>query len=71
MQDYDISKFPNSSGWFVKHNADDQLWDIVSAKGHKMVSRFTAHKIASQYLYTYLQDLYNKDLRKQAKLQGS
>jgi hypothetical protein len=54
MQDVDLTKLSNPSGWYVYHDNDTGLYRLKSAKGHELNNSFTSRKLAELYLTSYL-----------------
>lgn len=54
MQSVDLTEFTNSSGWYVEHDADSQLYIVKSSRGNVLSTKFTRRREAELFLHTYL-----------------
>jgi len=70
MQQVDLNSLPNSSGWQVVHDADDQLFRIENARGRKLPGKFTGRLMAEKKLYDYLQEMAEKNIETAQKPRG-
>lgn len=52
-----IDHYPNTSGWEVKHDANDNLYYVENAKGQKLPGKYTTRVLAHAELVGYLETL--------------
>lgn len=54
MQPVDLSTYPNTAGWFIKHNPENQLYELRSHKGGRLAGAYTTRNAAELALAKYL-----------------
>ena len=55
MQQVDLTKFPNGSGWHIIHDANNMCYKIKSEKGQVRNEVFTQRTFAERAQYDYLE----------------
>ena len=54
MQNVDLTKFPNSSGWKVIHNPNTMAYELKANNGTVKPGTYTHRRFAENALYDYL-----------------
>tara|TARA_Y100000361_G_scaffold141574_1_gene146765 strand:+ start:1830 stop:2048 length:219 start_codon:yes stop_codon:yes gene_type:complete len=57
MQQVDLTKFPNGSGWHIVHDPENMCYRIKSEKGQSKPGVFTQRRFAEKALYDYLEEV--------------
>lgn len=54
MQETSVEHLPNKGGWYIKHDADENMFQIVAANGTKLAGKYTKRKFAEMALKLHL-----------------
>jgi hypothetical protein len=69
MQSTNIEKLPNKGGWYIKHDGDENMFQIVAGNGTTLAGKYTKRKFAEMALYKHL-ETSSKPIIKKVKKMG-